>query len=151
MPQPQQHQIRAMSATYATAYSNAGSPTHWARPGIEPAFSWILVGFITTEPQQKLSTSYIYLWLKSWHMEVSEPGTESEPQLQSTPQLWQRQILWPAMLGWGSNPSLHSNLSHCSWIKPLYHSRNSIYFIPLFTHPINKYLLSHPTICWTVG
>ena len=24
---------------------------HWARPGIEPASSWILVGFVTTEPR----------------------------------------------------------------------------------------------------
>ena len=27
-------------------HSNAGSLTHWARPGMEPASSWILVGFI---------------------------------------------------------------------------------------------------------
>ena len=26
-----------------------------ARPGMEPAFSWILVGFITAEPQWELS------------------------------------------------------------------------------------------------
>ena len=36
---PQQYQIQATSATYATAYSNAGSLTHWARPGIKPASS----------------------------------------------------------------------------------------------------------------
>ena len=29
------------------AHVNAGSLTHWVRPGIEPAFSWIIVGFIT--------------------------------------------------------------------------------------------------------
>ena len=34
--------------TYTTAHSNAGSLTHWARPGIEPASSWVLVRFITT-------------------------------------------------------------------------------------------------------
>ena len=34
-----------------TAHGNAGSLTHWARPGIEPTSSWILVRFIsTTEP-----------------------------------------------------------------------------------------------------
>ena len=32
----------------------AGSRTHWVRPGIEPACSWILVRFITTEPQWEL-------------------------------------------------------------------------------------------------
>lgn len=37
--------IPATSATYAAAHSHA-------RPGIEPASSWILVGFV--EPQQEL-------------------------------------------------------------------------------------------------
>ena len=54
MPQPQQHQIRAVSAAYTTAYGNARSLTHWARPGIEPASSWILVRFISAEPQREL-------------------------------------------------------------------------------------------------
>ena len=44
--------------TYTTAHSNAGSLTHWVRPGIEPTSSWVLVGFITAEPQQEL-----LLWL----------------------------------------------------------------------------------------
>ena len=38
-----------MSATYTTAYGNTR-----VRPGIEPTSSWILVGFITTDPQQGL-------------------------------------------------------------------------------------------------
>ena len=37
--------IQASSTTYTTAHSNAGSLTQWARPGIEPATSWSLVGF----------------------------------------------------------------------------------------------------------
>ena len=53
MPQPQQFGIWATSATYTTAPSNAGSLTHWARPGIEPASSWILVSFVSTAPQQE--------------------------------------------------------------------------------------------------
>ena len=48
MPQPQQYEIWATSMTYITAHSNAGSLTHWARPGIEPASLWILVRFIST-------------------------------------------------------------------------------------------------------
>ena len=39
--------IQAMSATYTTAHSNTRALTHWARPGMEPTSSWILVGFIT--------------------------------------------------------------------------------------------------------
>ena len=46
IPQSQQHRIQAESATYTTAHGNAGSLTHWARPGIEPATSWFLVRFI---------------------------------------------------------------------------------------------------------
>ena len=43
-----------MSVSYTTAHGNASSPTHGARPGIELSSSWILVGFITTEPQWEL-------------------------------------------------------------------------------------------------
>ena len=49
-PQQQQCEIWAASVTYTTAHSNPGSVIHWARPGIEPTSSWILVGFVTAEP-----------------------------------------------------------------------------------------------------
>ena len=49
------------SCIYTTAHSNARSPTHCARPGVELASSWILVGLITTEPQQDLPPPLIYL------------------------------------------------------------------------------------------
>ena len=62
-PQPQQHVIWASSATYTPAHSNARSPTHWVRPGIELAFSWILVGFISAAPQWELLN--ISFWLFS--------------------------------------------------------------------------------------
>ena len=39
------------SATYTTACCNTGSMTHWARPGMEPTFSRILVRFISTASQ----------------------------------------------------------------------------------------------------
>ena len=45
--------MEAASMTYTAACNNAGFVTHWARPGIKPASSWI-VGFVTTEPQQDL-------------------------------------------------------------------------------------------------
>ena len=41
------------SVTYITAHSNTRSLTHWARPGIEPASSWILVRFVSAEPCQE--------------------------------------------------------------------------------------------------
>ena len=40
-----------------------GSPTHWVRPGIEPASSWTLVGFISAAPQGELPKPYIFI---SW-------------------------------------------------------------------------------------
>ena len=38
-PQPQQHGIWTAGVTYATAWSNTGSLTHWARPGIKTVIS----------------------------------------------------------------------------------------------------------------
>ena len=53
-PQPQQCEIQATFVTYTTVHGNTESLTHWARLGIEPASSWILVGLITAEPQREL-------------------------------------------------------------------------------------------------
>ena len=39
---------------YTTVPSNTRSLTHWARPGIEPASSWLLVSFVSTEPWGEL-------------------------------------------------------------------------------------------------
>ena len=50
----QQRQIQATYVTYTTAHGNAGSLTHQARPGIEPATSWFIVRFISAAPQWKL-------------------------------------------------------------------------------------------------
>ena len=71
-------QIRSAAAAYATAtapatqdpshvaeaHRNTGSLNHWAKPGMEPVSSRILVGFVTAELQQELHTfskSFIYL------------------------------------------------------------------------------------------
>ena len=69
MPQSEQYRIWAASATYTTAHGNTGALTHWARPGMEPASSWILFRFVTTEPQWELPD----LCSKSWlcHFSVS--------------------------------------------------------------------------------
>ena len=52
--QPQQLGIWASFSTYTTAHSNTGTLTHWSRPGIKPESSWILVKFVTAEPQWEL-------------------------------------------------------------------------------------------------
>ena len=43
-----------MAVTYTTPPGNTGPLTHWARPGIEPASSWMLVRFIFPEPRREL-------------------------------------------------------------------------------------------------
>ena len=111
-PQPQQRQIWAMSATYyTTAHGNAGSLTHWLRPGIEPATSWFLVRFVSDAPQQELQNSFILTqplqgsrkrwytiqlnWSKLWIMFLTEedflPGTKPEA-------AWLSQGFWCAHL-----------------------------------------------------
>ena len=45
---------QAESATYTTGHSNARSLTCLVKPGIEPAFSWILVRLVSTAPQPGL-------------------------------------------------------------------------------------------------
>ena len=55
--------------SYTTAHDNTRSLTHWWRPGIEPTSSWILVGFVTTEPWQEiLRASFLMnrLWRNWW-------------------------------------------------------------------------------------
>ena len=49
MPQPHQCQILATSVTYTASHTNAGSLTHWARPGIQPESSWLLVRLVTSQ------------------------------------------------------------------------------------------------------
>ena len=50
--------IQAASVTYTTAHGNIRSPTHWVRPGIEPASSWILVGLVSSAPRRELLFSF---------------------------------------------------------------------------------------------
>ena len=54
MLEPQQCRIQAASANYTTAHGNTGSTTHWVRPGMEPATSWLVVGFVSTVPWREL-------------------------------------------------------------------------------------------------
>ena len=51
-PQPRQCAIQASSSTSTRAHGNARSLTHWVRPGIEPASSWILVRFMSAAQRE---------------------------------------------------------------------------------------------------
>ena len=46
--------IRAASVTYTTAHGSARSLIHWVGPGIKPVSLWLLVRFISNEPQWEL-------------------------------------------------------------------------------------------------
>ena len=63
IPQPQLHSIQAASVTYTTALGNTGSLTHWARPGIQPASSWMLVRFVSTGPQWELLFLFFFFFI----------------------------------------------------------------------------------------
>ena len=61
-----QHQTQAPSETYTMDHGNAGArptqqimATHSARPGIKPTSSWILVEFVTAEPQWELQGFFL--------------------------------------------------------------------------------------------
>ena len=49
---------------YTIAHSHAGSLTHGARQGIEPASSWILVRLVSAEPEQELLNARF--WIKAF-------------------------------------------------------------------------------------
>ena len=66
MPQPQQHGIWAVPATYTTGHDNAGSLTHWARPGIKPMSSRILVRFLNHWAPKQTPSLLVALIHSSW-------------------------------------------------------------------------------------
>ena len=63
-PQPQQHWIQTASLTYATACTNTGSLTPWARSGIEPISSQILYWVLNLLSHNRNSCAYFlnYSW-----------------------------------------------------------------------------------------
>ena len=53
--------LSRVCVTCTIATSNTGSLTHWVRPGIKPASSWMLVRFVSTEPRWELLASYFFV------------------------------------------------------------------------------------------
>jgi len=107
-----------MSATSTTAHSNAGSLTHEARPGIEPATAWMLVRFITAEPQRELpkapseypSSSTSTSSRKTSQImspDQSIPGVSTQLQYKQSPSLFFLGVFCPCQ-AWapGGGPSL---------------------------------------------
>ena len=63
LQQPQQRQMGASSATYTIAHGSTGSSTLWARLGIEPTSSWVLVGLVSAARQGQLPKNKLDVWL----------------------------------------------------------------------------------------
>ena len=110
----------AASANYTTAPGNAGSLTHWGRPGIEHATSWFLVRFTSAAPDRNSKMHclfqlhfiiirrlpwlylvfffiicFLFLGPQLWHMEDPRLGVHLELQLPACPQPQQHQIRAP--------------------------------------------------------
>ena len=51
--------IRAVAAGLCHSHRNEGSLTHWVRPGIKPVSSWMLVRFVSGEPQWEALLVYL--------------------------------------------------------------------------------------------
>ena len=62
------------SLTYTTAHSDSRSLTHWA----EPIASWILVQFVTAEPQWELPRMALALKCTCWSSSNSPPSAISQ-------------------------------------------------------------------------
>ena len=127
MPEPQQRQTQASSVTYTTAQGNAGSLTHWARPGIEATTSRFLVRFLSIVPWWELQEgknlrqswqgcggirNLIHCW---WECKMVQPFWKTI--CQTVPQkvkhkviIWRRNFTPRYMLKRNENVCPHKNL-----------------------------------------
>ena len=87
-PQPQQHQIQAVSVNYTTAHGNTRSLTQWARPGIEPTTSWFLVGFIYHDGNSWNYFKFFILCVVAFHPFRRSWQWPSTPSLGGRPEWW---------------------------------------------------------------
>ena len=62
------------TAAAGHSHSNAGSLTHWPKPGIEPISSWILAGFVTHWATAGTLWLFFYFWMSSSER-VKRPST----------------------------------------------------------------------------
>ena len=127
---PQQHRIQATSMTYTTAHNNSRSLTHWVRPGIEPKYSWIVVGFISAEPRQELPHSETFLMKEARHWFSSS-----------------RTILW-VTLSWRKSCLCVQGVMYQNVYKSTVHSSKNLRATLMF---INKTTGNQIVVCWQNG
>jgi len=113
-----------MSASYTTAHGNTRSLTHWARPEIEPTYSWILVRCVSTALQQEIPFPFFFFFSFFFFSHPCHiwtfPGQELE--LWPMPQLQQYWILNPHYL---ARDLISTSIETSQIINSLPHNRNS--------------------------
>ena len=123
--------IQIASATYTTAHGNARFLTHWAMPGIQPANSWFLDGFIFAAPWRELPILCTFhltcreiqspdiKWFAQghtasrWHSQGFKPTYDSkvltkEPFMSTWTKAWGKRV-------WGAHQSRTLHFAWC-WI-----------------------------------
>ena len=132
--------IRAIAACLHHSHSNTRSElclwptpqlmatpdlvTCWARPGIEPASSWMLVRFVSAEPRWKLSpcpASFFFFFL----LFRTAPAAYGASQARAESELWLPAYTTATAM---PDPSHICNLHHSSWqhwiLNPLSKARD---------------------------
>ena len=111
--------IGTASMTCTTAHDNAGSLTHWVRPGIEPASSWIPVRFVYIEPWRELLHTVFHRGCTI----ISERQLKKQKKFFSS---------WWELLGFSSAPPVLSRphpvlgFKHVRWGVPVMAQRKQI-------------------------
>ena len=126
-----------MSAIYTTAHGNTGSLTQWTRPGIEPATSWFLVGFVnhcSTMGAPMFSLLVLYFILNKKFSESLWSKFDLEGKVQS--------FKYCLSLDWSKTEYAKSNPSY-GYYLPIYFPPNMyicIYTQNLFVIYAHKYM-----------
>ena len=110
-------QIWTASVNYTIAHGNTGSLTFWARPGIKPTSSWILVRFVNCWALKGTHSSYNF---KNKHAcDVTPCDTQSSTGLKNCKLTWLQET-WPDLKRTGKLPKFSS--LHCSpWDQMIWH------------------------------
>ena len=76
---PQQHGIQTASATYVRACDNAGSLTHWARPGVKSTSSWTLCWVLNPLSHNRNSGCIFFFSLRNESLGPDHIQVEGSP------------------------------------------------------------------------
>ena len=143
-----------MSSTYTIGHGRAGFLTHWARPGIKPTSSWILVGFATTEHDG--NSPLLYFWYRpgAFHRAIPDytPTWNHEGWWRLSPNPWQHSVcsnlgLFASLI---SEKSQHSCNLHFPYDEDLLIDLRAIYvYFTKWAVSVHNSLLIFLSSCWS--